>query len=703
MKFAAVFLTLILTTACANGQSPALQQAEALWRAHDYKGANDTFKALVAANPKNAEYRTRWGRLLLERFNQTDSADLFNEALEIKPDYAPALLGLAMVANQTFDSRALSYTQKALENDHNYVEAHVFLARLQLEDNDEKAAAIEAESALAIKPDDLDAMAVLATLDILADKKSSPWIDKIFAKNPNYGEAWNTIAYFLVLNRRYEEAIVDYRKAVTLTPNLDEARSELGINLMRLGREGEARQQLETALNNGYKNKATTNTLKLMDSYNRFATFETSNTILRLDKKEADVMRPYFEAEMKRAIATYDKKYQMHLPAPVQVEVFPNHEDFAVRTMGMPGLGALGVTFGEVVAMDSPTGRKPGDFHWASTLWHEMSHVYTITATNHRIPRWFTEGIAVHEETAINADWGDRVNPDVIKAIKEKKLLPVAQIDRGFIHPSYPNQVIVSYYQAGKICDFISAKWGESKILDMVHDFAVTQPTEDVIKKELHLEPAEFDKQFLAWLEPQVKKTVDNYTEWRTKLKTLNELAKTGKTDETIALGLQIRDLYPDYVEAGNVYDVLAESYVAKDDNAHAIEELAMYSRIGGRDPDTIKHLAALLEKSGNNKDAAKALERLNYIVPQDQAVHKSLGALLMLQSDYNGAIREYAAVLAAKPLDQAGAHYDLGRAYFAAGKTDQAREQIESSLEAAPTFKPALKLLLKLSPESKN
>ena len=84
----------------------------------------------------------------------------------------------------------------------------------------------------------------------------------------------------------------------------------------------------------------------------------------------------------------------MKLPGPVQVEVYPDHEDFAVRTLGMPGLGALGVTFGEVVAMDSPSGRKPGDFNWASTLWHEMSHVYhphrdqsSRAALVHRRPR----------------------------------------------------------------------------------------------------------------------------------------------------------------------------------------------------------------------------------------------------------------------------------------------------------------------------
>src|ERR1035441_4298099 len=124
-----------------------------------------------------------------------------------------------------------------------------------------------------------------------------------------------------------------------------------------------------------------------MDTYSKFVTFTTPTTSLKIDKKEAELLRPYIQSEMERAMATYDKKYRMKLERPVQVEVYPNHEDFAVRTLGMPGLGALGGTFGYVVAMDSPSGRKPGTFHWASTLWHEMSHVYTLTATGHRVPR----------------------------------------------------------------------------------------------------------------------------------------------------------------------------------------------------------------------------------------------------------------------------------------------------------------------------
>jgi len=66
---------------------------------------------------------------------------------------------------------------------------------------------------------------------------------------------------------------------------------------------------------------------------------------------------------MERIIATYEKKYRLKLAKPVRVEVYPDHEDFAVRTLGMPGLGALGVTFtsatyGSFIAMDSPSAAR---------------------------------------------------------------------------------------------------------------------------------------------------------------------------------------------------------------------------------------------------------------------------------------------------------------------------------------------------------
>ena len=157
--------------------------------------------------------------------------------------------------------------------------------------------------------------------------------------------------------------------------------------------------------------------MKLLDSYKNFVTTKDDTTILRMWKSEADLLEPYFSEQLHKAIATYSAKYKMKLTGPVQVEVYPNHEDFAVRTMGMPGLGALGVTFGDVVAMDSPSGRKPGAFNWAATMWHEMSHVFILSATNFRVPRWFTEGLAVHEEGQADPRWANRLTPEDVVAL----------------------------------------------------------------------------------------------------------------------------------------------------------------------------------------------------------------------------------------------------------------------------------------------
>ncbi len=683
-------LLIALWTAAALA-AQTLQQAESLWKQQRYDEANIAFRTLVDAQPRNAEFRVRWGRLLLERFNPQDAAKLFHEALDINPKQADALLGLALVAADGFEAQAREFAKKALELDPHLLPAQELLARLALEDGDPVKAAEEAHKALDMSPDALQAKAVLAAIDWLNEKQDTSW-------DPHNGAAYETAARILVLNRRYEEGIRIFRKAIAAQPDLWSAHSQLGINLMRLGQEDEARAELELCYANHYRDDATVNTLQLMSSYKNFVTYKTDRTILRLHKKEAELLRPYFEEEMQRALATYDKKYGFKLDRPVQVEVYPDHEDFAVRTMGMPGLGALGVTFGYAVAMDSPSGRPPGAFHWASTMWHEMSHVYVLSMTHHRVPRWFTEGLAVHEETAVSPEWGDRLDPHVIMAIKDKKLLPVAELDRGFIRPTYPTQVVVSYFQAGRICDYINKEWGWPKLLAMIHDFGEGATTTEVIQKELDMKPEDFDKHFLAALTAETQKTVDGFDDWRKQLKKVSEEYKARDYEEMIRDASGIRDTYPDFVEQGNVYQILADGYLAKGDKKNAIAQLEAYTKAGGRSPDTLKQLATLLEEAGNKKEAAEVLDRLNYIYPMDEDLHRRLGDLWLSLGNSAGAIREYRAVLAKSPTDPAASHFNLAKAYRSANRPDAAKEELLLSLEAAPGFRPAQKMLLELS-----
>jgi Tfp pilus assembly protein PilF len=676
----------------------AYLRAEGYWGMEMYQEANDQFRIAVAQSPTNAMYRVRWGRLMHERFNNTDAENLFKEALQRDPKNAQAYYGLALVSADGFDSKAVEWAAKALELDPKFVQAHELMANLMLEDSDEEKAAAEADQALNISPEALDAMAIHAAIEALADRSPDAWFEKIRQVNPAYGEGYALVAHHLVLNRRYQEGIAYYRKAIEANPRLWPARAQLGINLMRMGQEDEPRKQLEMCYDNGYRNRETVNSLRLLDSYKNFVTFQDETTILRLHKKEADLLYPYFEAVLKRSIAAYQKKYKMKLPGPVQVEVYPDHEDFAVRTMGMPGLGALGVTFGKVVAMDSPSGRPPGDFNWASTLWHEMSHVYILTATNHRVPRWFTEGLAVHEETEVSREWGDRMTPDVVVAIRDKKLLPIAELDRGFIRPQYPMQVIVSYYQAGRICDYIKSRWGANKLLDMVHSFAQRKTTPEVIRQDLGLTPQEFDKQFLDWLDKDVGETVANFDKWRTSLKDLVEQAKNKNYDEVLREGDEVRRMYPDYVYAANPYEFMAEADLAKGNKQAAAAVLTDYEKKGGRSPRSLKQLASLEEELGRPAEAAATLDRLNYIDPvNDEDLHRHLGDLWFAQGNYQGAIREYNAVVASHPLDKASAQFNLARAYLATGQKDMAEEHLFSSLEAAPDYRPAQKLLLQM------
>jgi DNA-binding SARP family transcriptional activator len=352
--------------------------------------------------------------------------------------------------------------------------------------------------------------------------------------------------------------------------------------------------------------------------------------------------------------------------------------------------------------MDSPNARKPGEFHWASTLWHELSHVFVLAATKHRAPRWFTEGLAVYEETAVAPDWGDRMTPEVIRAIRDKRLLPVTQLDRGFVRPSYPGQVVVSYFQAGRLCAFIAERWGFDKLLEMMQGFGARKGTPEVIEQTLGLKPEELDRQFLGWLEARTRRTVEGFEGWRKGMERLAGAARAGRFEEVLREGPALRDLYPDYVEHGSAYEYLAEAHLAKGDKPAAMAELERYSRTGGRNPQLIKKLAGLLEEAGRRREAAEVLERLLYIYPRDEDLQRKLGDLWLAEGNASKAIRAYRSLLALRPLDRAASHFYLAQAYRAANRLEEAREQVLLALEAAPGYRPAQKLLLELNPESR-
>lgn len=679
--------------------SDAASRAEGFWGLEQWDQANEQFRLAAAQPDSRPIVKVRWGLLLHERFNDGEATGLFHEALQKDPSNAEAYLALATVSAESFSWQAASFAAKAIELDPKLSAAHELMADVALTNDDRGTASSEADKALALTSDAIDAMAIHAALDLLSDRAPNAWFAKIAAINPHDGAAYAHVARQLELHYRFQDAVTYYRKAIEVEPHLWSAHSALGIELMRLGEEEEPSKELQLSYENGYRDAATVNSLRLLDSYAHFVTVRDDSTILKLDKSESDLLLPYMQSELHTIIATYEKKYQMKLSGPVQVEAYPNHEDFAVRTLGMPGLGALGVTFGHVVAMDSPSARRPGEFNWGSTLWHEMSHVFILTATNFRVPRWFTEGLAVHEEGERSAEWRIQPTPEILAAIRDKKLLPVVRLDRGFVFPDYPAQVVVSYFQAGTICDYIQSKWGEPKLLEMVHAYAYSRPTPQVITEVLGVvAPEDFDKQYLAWLNQKYGIESAHLDTWREKLKSLIAAEQQKQYDTVLRQGPAVVAMFPEYVGEASAYEITAQAAERKGDAQAEASILAAYRDYGGQMPPLLKRLATLEDSVGEHGEAAATLERLNYVYPvKDEELHRRLGDLLYGQKQYDGAIREYNALVATHPVDKAGAEFSLAQAYLAAGRPDKAQECVLSALEIAPGYRPAQKLLLQL------
>ncbi len=693
----------------ARDAEPAAQ-AEAYWMLGDLKASNERFREAVQLEPENPDLRVRWGYLYIESHQDGEAANLFGEALEIDEDHVPARLGMARVLATRFDGKAIESVRETLKDRPRQAEGHLLLGRMALEEGrlaearESLEAALGETAGLGIAP--LETYALLASLEMLEGNRDNEWVGKALAYNPRYGEVYAEQAHFYVITRRYREATERLRKAVGVNPRLWRAHAELGVNLMREGLDAEGARHLEIAYEGDPYSAKTVNTLRLLDTYDRFETFagrvppgrEEPRALIRLDREESELLLPYVMDLTERAIDAFTRKYGFDLESPVRVELYPNHDDFAVRTMAMPGIGLLGVTFGYVVAMDSPSGREPGGFHWGTTLWHELAHVFTLESTDHLVPRWYSEGISMYEEWMADPRWGESPTPEFISALGKGDLLPVAGLDRGFIRPRYAGQVAVSYLQAGYICRFIAEKWGESKLVELLRGFASAETTTEAnIESALGVGHEEFDEQFLRYVKEFLGPALDGVPRWQRNLKRALEAFRAEDWEAVISPARDARDAYPQHVGAGSAYSLLATAYDETGDRDAAIAELKEYERRRGRRPETLKKLGRWLEEAGREAEAIHTYDGLLYNWPQDGELHARLGDLLLGTGQAELAKREFEAVLALEPLDRASAEYDLARAYVKMGDSENARRHVLRALERAPTFRPALQLLMQV------
>jgi tetratricopeptide (TPR) repeat protein len=693
--------------------SNAITQAEALWAMGDLQRANETFRDFAQGNARAVQPRIRWARLFLQTHQYNDAAELFREALKIFPGDPHAKLGLARVLAERFEGEAGPLLEEVLRDHEDLVEAHLLSAQLALESGQVDAAqqALERAGDLAGKQKlpPLEIFAMRAALEISRDRDPAPWIKRALDYNPRYGAVYEQLAHFEIMRRRYREATTLLRRAVEVQPDLWSARAELGSNLLRLGQIDEAREQLKAAYSGDPYSPTTVNSLRLLDRIDQFDVSSTPVAVagdsyvvrLRLHRSESSVLEPYAIDLMQQGIATFTRRYGFKLQEPVTVELYPDHDDFAVRVAALPGIGLLGVTFGYVVAMDSPSGRASGDFHWGSTLWHELAHVFTLEATDHRVPRWLSEGISVFEEWRTGPTPGVVVPPDVITALSEDKFLPVSDLDSGFIRPTYPNQIQVSYVQAGLICLFVEQRWGFERLSTLLHQFdRANVTTAAAVQTTFKMSPADFDKEFGAFLQSRYGAVLAGMNEWQSQYAAARKAIQSEQWNDAIAPAKRAAELYPEHVGPGAPNLLLARALDKLGRRPEAIAAVEAYRNAGGWDPAALRELARWLDEAGRGSDATAVLQSLNYADPLNPEQHVQLGERLLTDNRAEDSLREFRVLLALQGHDQAQALFGAARALHALGDRAASRRHVLDALVAAPHYKPAQDFLLKIVEE---
>jgi tetratricopeptide (TPR) repeat protein len=698
------------------GSADTRIKADAARALGDARSANSFFQSAIKEYPEDAALRTRWGELFVATHSNQQAVRLFEEALEIDATYAPAKIGLAVIAAGQFEEKTREWAQQVIdETPEQALVAHLLLARAALEDGAIDAGDEALDEALELAEEhDLTPLQIYAfksAVDLLRGTTASAWTQRALSLNPRYGDAYAIPAHFYVITRRYREAIELLTKAVEIEPDLYTAHVELGINLLRENKLAEAQRHLMIAYEGDRFSAPLVNTLRLIDSFDNFVVTEhparpapagsnaapNPGVIMRLHKDESAVLGLYVKELVDRTIETYSKRYGFTLKQPVIVELYPDHDDFAVRIAGLPGIGLLGVTFGYLVAMDSPTGRADEDFHWGTTLWHEMAHVFTLEATNHLVPRWFSEGISVYEEWSTGPLPGRHIPVPVLTAIREDKFLPIAELDRGFIRPTYEAQVIVSYMQAGLICEYIAGRYGQTALEGMLGGFAAGKDTAEVVTAVLGISPGQFDEGFAAYVETELGPTIAQLEPWQEKQGELSVSIEAGDSRLIVAKAAEAIALFPDYVDAGSAYLAKAGAHRDLGETALSTATLLEYRRRGGHDPDALFALARALTTAGRNDEAIDAYKDLLMVAPLRSGVHLEFGDLLSSAGRSREALLEYQALLAMNPQDLAEAHYRLAKTYVALEDRVKGREHLLYALEIAPHYREAQQLLLEV------
>lgn len=438
---------------------------------HDSSSRVNYSEPTLRKNPNVAELKLWLANAHFFRWRSGEGMKHLNEALKINPEHPASLV-----------TRALRYLYTDQYDD----------------------AKKDYDRALKVNPRDPEALAAKALHAVTLGMKDvyNKTEAEMLAINPKPARFYEIIADGLSDRFRYVEALPLYEKAIACNEKHWTAYKGRGMAAMNFGDDVLGRKMLEAAHKNDplRNNLQTVNLLTLLDSYKNFERYESPDGRWRLlvHKSEAAVMRDLYIAHLDACWDAMTKKYDFKPRTPIVVEAFHRHEDFEVRTVGITGLPALGACFGQLITLDSPSARPAGSYNWASTLRHEMDHVFQLQISNGQIPRWLAEGSSVYEEKLARPEWERHSEDQLFMHYHMDDIPPVKKFNEWFRDGS---KILFAYYLGNVMLEYIDKKLGGlSSVRRMIEMFGEKKTPEEVFRACLKLEPEQFDNGFREYV-----------------------------------------------------------------------------------------------------------------------------------------------------------------------------------------------------------
>ncbi len=687
--------------------------AHALSLPHD---ADAYFKAAAERGPDPA-VQTAYGAMFLDIFYAADALKAFQAAVAADPEWAPGYAGIARTLADENPTAAAEAANKALSIDGTLADAHITLAQMDLDSARYDAARERIDKVLTVNERDLDARSLLAAIGYVRTGREAFDLEakKVLAINPRYGELYRVAADLAARNYRFDEAVVLSREAVALDPSNTRAFADLGLQLMRTGDEDAARPALDRAFSANGFDKITKNLLDLLDKLNKFDVVQDADLTFKFSTEETPIMREYAIPLARDALTKLSAKYQFTPKGPILIEIFPVHDDFAVRNLGLPGLiGALGACFGRVVSIDSPKAREPGTFSWQETLWHELTHVITLQMSKQRVPRWLTEGVSVYEERQARPEWGREMEVPFAIAMEQGKVLKLKDLNSGF---TKAETIALAYFEASLLVEHIVSSKGEAALRQLLLTYGDGTEGDAAVQKGLGVSIDQLQTTFDASLDTRfssLRAALRDQPQGRDPDVNALRLAAgmaPGSYRAQMAYGLALAEqgdktafeplgkaaaLIPVAIGEESPHAVMARLAEKLGDPARAIAEYKLFLANDHTDVAAARQLATLAEKAGDEPAMTLARERVVALDPFDAEAHTGLGRIALKRKDATVALREFKAALVTGVADKASAHCDLADAYLLAGKPADAKREALAALEIAPSFERAQDLLLK-------